>query len=249
MTKLSWEKFEPLFGNWASKFKPFFDKGGFDSIYEYLKDRAKLNHRIAPVSSLVWRAFKETDINNIKVIIIGLSPYHTFVNNVSICDGLALSCSITKKMQPSLKTLVEAWQKECYNGISDKVKNPDLSYLAAQNILLINAALTTEMGKVDKHLPIWEPFMKYLLEEVVGYTGIPIIFLGNEATKLQKYVTPFTHMFFLKHPSYYARIDQEMETNGVFNKVNQIIRENNGKEFEIKWLCTEEEIEQLILPF
>ena len=46
-TKLNWEKFKPYFGTWASKIKPFFDSGGFDPIYERLKEDSRRGIAIA----------------------------------------------------------------------------------------------------------------------------------------------------------------------------------------------------------
>ena len=82
-----------------------------------------------------------------------------------------------------------------------------------------------------------------MISEALGYTGIPIIFLGKEAAKYERFVTPFTHTFVLDHPAYAARTHSEWETKGVFKKVNQIIWENN--KFKIDWL---DEIEEDI-PF
>ena len=36
-SKLNWEKFEPLFGDWSNKIKPFFFQGGLDDIFAKLK--------------------------------------------------------------------------------------------------------------------------------------------------------------------------------------------------------------------
>ncbi len=39
-------------------------------------------------------------------------------------------------------------EKELYDGLDlEHVKNPDVSYLAKQGVLMYNAALTTEMNK------------------------------------------------------------------------------------------------------
>jgi len=234
---MEWNKFKDYFHeSYHPKMQKFVESKECDEIYAFLKKEARRGIQIAPNSMLTWRAFKETPLDECRAIMIGLCPYHTFINGASICDGLALSCSITGKMQPSLSTLLNAIEQDVYKGLAlDRIKNPDLTYLARdEKILLVNAALTTSKDKAGNMVDLWNPFMKYLLEEVVGYTGIPIIFLGSEAAKLQKYVTPFTHTFFLKHPSYFARISQEMETNGVFSKVSKIVKDNNR--VEINWL-------------
>ena len=234
---MNWELFKDKFHpSWWSKMKPFIESKECDQIYAFLKVEGNRGKKIAPISSLTYRCFLETPLDECKVIIMGLCPYHSATKNgVLIADGLAMSCSITGQLQPSLQQFHDAIEREVYKGLSlDHKKSPDLTYLAKQGVLLCNAALTTEFQKAGSHLAIWEPFMKYLLEDVVGYTGIPIIFLGKEAAKLQKYVTPFTHTFKLDHPAFAARIQSEWDTQGVFNVVNRIIKENNN--FKIDWL-------------
>ena len=233
---MQWQKFKDNFHpSWWNKIQPFIESKECDAIYEFLKKEGKRGKKIAPISSLTYRAFLETPLDQCKVAIVGLCPYHSAKNGVLIADGLCMSCSISGSLQPSLEKFYEGLENELYNGLNlNLTRTPDLSYLAKQGVLLFNAALTTEFGKVGSHLEIWEPFTKYVIEEALGYTSIPIIFLGKEAAKFKRYVTPFTHSFILDHPAYAARTTAEWDTKGVFKKVNQIIWENNGE--KIKWM-------------
>ncbi len=249
--KLNKDKFVPLFGDYWPKFEKFFDKGGFEPIYEYLKSESNRNKRIAPNSSLTYRCFTETPLKDLKLIICAFCPYHTFTREgISIADGLAMSCEVTGKLQPSLDAWYSGLEEELSGGMDlNYYRSPSLKYLASQGILLFNSGLTVSEGKPGSHGEIWREFTKFFFEEVVGYTGIPVIFLGAEAAKFEKYVTPFTHVFSLKHPAYYARLSQPFDTEGVIKKVNKIIHENNS--YRVQWLCSKEEIEEITadLPF
>lgn len=248
MTKLDWQKFEPLFGTWAKKIKPFFDRGGFDPIYEYLKKESKRGVKIAPLSNLVYRCFQETDIDNTHVILISMCPYHTFLNGSPVADGLTFSCSVTGRLQPSLEQVYNGLELELNNGLNlDYYKSPDLTYLSRQGILLFNSSLTVAQNKAGSHQEIWEPFTRYMLEDVFAYTGIPIVFIGKDAAKYKKYVSPITHghIFEIEHPSFAARMNQDWDTKGVFTKINEIVRQNNG--VKLKWLCSQEEIDEIML--
>jgi len=176
-----WDNFKNSFHpSWWNKIKPFIESPECDKIYEFLKIEGKRGKKIAPISSLTYRAFLETPLDECKVVIMGLCPYHSAKNNVLIADGLALSCSISDSLQPSLEKFYEGIENELYNGLAlNHKKSPDLSYLAKQGVLLFNAALTTEFGKAGSHLEIWEPFTKYVIEIALGYTGIPVVFLGK----------------------------------------------------------------------
>src|SRR6478609_2958215 len=233
---MEWSNFKEFFhSSYHPKMQKWIESEECNKIYAYLKERSRKGHKIAPNSNLTWRCFLETPLNEIKVVLAGYCPYHTFINGAPIADGLCMGCSVTGKLQPSLQYFYEGIEDELHDGMKlDYIKNPDVSYLAKQGVLMYNVALTTEMGKPGSHLDIWEPFNKFFFEEIVGYTGIPIIFLGKEAGKCAKYVTPFTHVFHLTHTAYAARMNTTWETEGCFKKINKIIKENNN--FTVDWL-------------
>jgi uracil-DNA glycosylase len=233
---MNWLKFEEFFHeSWHSKMRPFIESEECDAIYEYLKKEAKRGKKIAPISSNVFRCFKETLLTDLKVIIIGMCPYHTERNGQPVADGLLMGCSITGILQPSLQKFYDGVEKELYNGLAlNAIKSTDVSYLAHQGVLMLNAGLTTEINKAGSHIAIWEPFIKYFFENIVAYEGVPIIFLGKEASKYQKYIPPLSWAFSVSHPASAAYNQSEWNTEGVFGKVSKILKDNNN--FEIKWL-------------
>ena len=235
MTKLSKESFIPLFGTWWPRIEKFFDAGGFDKIYERLKSDSKRGVLTAPLSSNVFRCFSETPIDEVKVVMCGLSPYHTFYNNLPIADGILMSCSITKKLQPSLLKFYEELERTMNNG-EECSRNPDLRYLCKEGVLMLNSSLTTSYMKAGNHCEMWEPFMKYLFEEVLNTNGIPMIFLGKESAKLKRYVFPFTWIFELTHPAYASYQNIDWFSDDVFNKINKILHDNNKN--SIQWMKT-----------
>jgi uracil-DNA glycosylase len=253
-TKLDFELFKPLFGSWAEKFKPFFLSGGFDAVYERLKTDSARGKKIAPLSHNVFRCFQETPLDDVRTVLAGFCPYHTFagwsdkflpnadMNRPSkiypIADGLMMSCSITKRLQPSLEQFYNALETDIGKGLQlNMVKDPDLSYLAHEGVLLLNSALTVEEGKPGSHQEIWEPFMKFLFEEVFTTNGIPIVLLGREAQKLKRYIMPFTWIFELSHPASAAYTNSQWDSKGTFTAVNKILKENNNT--TITWIQTE----------
>src|SRR6185436_8160755 len=114
---MEWSKFSPFFHeSWHPKIKKWVESSDCDKLYTFLKEESRRGVLLAPLSNLTYRAFKETPLDECRAIVIGLCPYHTFLNgNISVADGLALSCGITGKMQPSLKVLTDAWEKELYD--------------------------------------------------------------------------------------------------------------------------------------
>jgi uracil-DNA glycosylase len=229
---MKWENFKDHFDeSWHAKMKPFIESEECDKIYEFLKKESKRGRQIAPSSSVTFRCFKETPLTNLKVVMIGMAPYHTFINGEPVADGLLMGCSNTNKLQPSL----EKFYDELHNGLNLKYeKLADVSYLAKQGVLMFNAALTTEMNKAGSHIDIWEPFTKYVLEEIISDTGVPILFLGKDAARYKKYTNPFAWTFTLSHPASASYKQTDWNTEGAFGNINKILKDNNN--FEIMWL-------------
>ena len=231
-----WEKFKDFFHeSWHDKMKPFIESEECDKIYAHLKSESKRGKMILPLSENVYRCFKETPFNEIKVIIVGMCPYHVMRSGNPVADGLLMGCSTTGVLQPSLEQFYGGIERELYRGFAlDRKKNPDVSYLAHQGVFMYNAALTTELNKAGSHLELWEPLNDYLFTNVFAFSGIPTIFLGKEAAKVSKYLTGFDWQFPISHPASASYKNGEWSTEGTFKKVNTLIKENNG--YTIDWL-------------
>ena len=233
---MQFEKFKNLFHeSWHDKMRPFIESEECDNIYKFLKSESQRGKKIAPLSVNVYRCFLETSLDDLKLVILGMCPYHTLKNDMPVADGLAMSCSVTGYLQPSLDQFYNAIEKDVYNGMClECEKNPDMTYLARQGVLLWNAALTTEINKAGSHLELWEPFTKYVFENILSTTGVPTIFLGKEAAKFERYTGLFAHNFVVSHPASAAYKNTDWNSEGVFSKVNKILKEVNN--YEIDWL-------------
>ena len=231
-----WEKFKHQFHpSWHAKMRPFIESEECDKIYAFLKAESKRGKRVAPLSMHVWRCFFETPLDELKVVMVGMAPYHTLKNDSPVADGLLMGCSITEQLQPSLDQYYGAMEREFYDGMNlSMIKNPDVTHLAQQGVLMLNASLTTEINKAGSHMELWEPFIKYLFEEIINHLGVPIIFLGKDASKYKKYTGIFTHVFEISHPASASYKGTEWDTEGVFLKVNRLLEENNG--FSVQWV-------------
>lgn len=241
-TKLSWEKFQPLFGTWDEIIKPFFLSGGFDPIYEFLKFESKRGKRLAPLSSDVYRCFRETPINELKVVLLGLCPYHTLMDGKPVADGLLMGCSVTGKLQPSLEQFYTALEEDLFNGLNLRAKkHADVTYLAKQGVLMLNAALTTEINKAGSHLKIWEPFTKYIFENAIAPSRVPVVFLGKESSRFKRYMAPLTWSFELSHPASASYKNTQWSSEKTFSKINRMLADE--KKQIIYWL------DEDVIPF
>jgi uracil-DNA glycosylase len=231
-----WDKFKDHFHeSWHDVIRPFIESKECDDIYAFLKSEGRRGKKIAPLSSNTFRCFKETPLDEMKVVLLGMCPYHTQFNGEPVADGLLMGCSITGKLQPSLEQFYNALEKDLHNGLNlTYEKNPDVLYLAKEGVLMLNAALTTEVNKAGSHLSIWEPFIKYVFENAIASSKVPVVFLGKEASKFKRYMAPLTWSFELSHPASASYKNTDWDSEGVFTKVNRVLIDE--KKTKIYWL-------------
>lgn len=217
---------------WWKKLSLFFESEACDGIYQQLKTFSKEGKKIAPLSNNTFRVFQECELENVNVVIVFMDPYNKFVNGSPIADGVALSCKLTGKLQPTLQHFYNGIEKELYNGLGLELDfSPDIDYLCRQGILMLNAALTVEEGKAGSHIELWKPFTTYLFENVINYMNVPVVFVGKDAQQYMS-ICKSPHQFKLSHPASAAYTGKEWQTDGVFREVNEIVLANNNVKLE-----------------
>ena len=109
------------------------------------------NNVIFPKKQLVFSAFT-TDLNGVKVVILGQDPYHT----PGAAEGLAFSVPATQPIPPSLINIY----KEIDADIGQHtLKNGSLRAWQKQGVLLLNTVLTVEAHRAGSHRGKgWETF-------------------------------------------------------------------------------------------
>ena len=170
---------------------------------EYFKDlMSRLdeeynNKIIYPEKENLFRAFKETKLDDVKVVILGQDPYHEECQ----ATGLAFSVPGGLKLPPSLKNIYQEIENE-YNYLM--LSNGDLTYLARQGVLLINAFLSVEAHKpLSHHFKEYEIFITHLFS-YLNNIDHPIVYMlwGNFAKKFAKLISNPNHLVIERnHPS------------------------------------------------
>src|ERR1051326_6100307 len=108
---MEYEKVAEQFGTWAPKFKPFIESKEFDAIFKHLKTQGKEGITICPDSKDVFRSFKETPYEKLRAVFLLQDPYPWIKGGKMVADGIPMSCSNTKVLQPSLELF--------YRGMED----------------------------------------------------------------------------------------------------------------------------------
>lgn len=218
---------------WGRVLRTFIYSSDFDNILHSLVVEVNAGNRFTPPLKDVFRAFKECPYEELKVVIIGQDPYPT----IDVADGIAFSCSKSKtpgQIQPSLKFILQEVNRTVYN--SEYVSyNPDLARWSNQGILMLNTALTTQIGKIGKHYEIWKPLLNYLFDYLKLYNpSLVYIFMGKEAKNWEDTVGETCHKYFCSHPaSAVYNTKQVWDCNNVFNNTSEIVKELHN--FDIIW--------------
>ena len=223
------EKLTP--SGWAVKLRSFIMSSDFDKILETLYQLREDGKRFTPPLKHVFKAFEESPVNELKVVIIGQDPYPY----LGVADGMAFSCSMTMKPQVSLQKIFDEIEKKVYkDGEFDQ--DPDLTRWANQGVLLINTALTCQIDKIGSHYDIWQEFIAYLID-MLSLTNSGLIFclLGKKAQELESIIGDNHYILKTSHPASAAYSGGVWDSGDIFNRVNEIIQQNNGKHFCINW--------------
>jgi uracil-DNA glycosylase len=213
---------------WANLLKGFILSAEFETILTELYEQSQDGKKFTPVIKDLFRAFEECPYNKLKVVVIGQDPYP----QAGVADGISFSCSKTGKVQPSLRYIFKQIEDTVYpDGMT---WDPDLKRWSNQGILMLNTAMTCEIGNIGAHIKLWEPFTEYLLDMLnTDMTGLVYVFLGNKAKAWNKSIDSANYKFFVSHPASAAYRGGVWESGDLFNGVNKIIHENYGE--SITW--------------
>ena len=216
---------------WSTKLRGFMQSSDFDQILETLYQQREQEKRFTPPLKHVFRAFEECPEKDLKVIIIGQDPYP----HMNVADGMAFSCGLTGRPQPSLKFIFQEVERTVYQDWPT-YQDPDLKRWANQGVLLINTALTCEIDKVGSHYNIWNDFIMYLLDMLsLTKSGLIFILLGAKAQELEAVLGQNHYVLKASHPASAAYNGGKWDCNDVFNKANEILKQQNEPGLFINW--------------
>lgn len=210
---------EEYFGDWIK----VIDK------QELIKVISKLNQmtNYTPSMKDIFRAFELCKYNDLKVLFLGYDPYPQKGVATGILFGNKLETN-EEHLSPSLKIVKEAAInfEIPHNSI---IFDQTLESWAKQGILMINSALTVEIGKVGSHTMLWRGFISKLIKKLSEYnTGIIYALFGEQAKTFKPYIGKNNIILEEKHPAYYARIEGRMPST-VFKEITKLTKEKYGE--------------------
>lgn len=213
--------------NWDNVLENEFKQEYYLNLREFLKNEYSTKTVFPPMHD-IFNAFKTTDYNDVKVVILGQDPYH----EPGQAHGMAFSVKPGIAIPPSLQNMYKELQDclGCYI--------PNNGYLvkwAEQGVLLLNTTLTVRSGQANSHSNAgWQILTDNVIRKL-NEREEPVIFIlwGANARRKTEFIDKSRH-FVLEapHPSPLSAY-RGFFGCGHFKKANEILN-SLGKEV-IDW--------------
>lgn len=215
---------DEYFGDWMK----VLDRNETMKVMGWLRTVNK--ETLCPNIKDVFKAFKLCPYNKCRVIFVSQDPYP----QRGVAQGVLFGNSSDtpeNKLSPSLQIIKESVInfEISHNLITF---DPSLESWAKQGILMINSALTTEVGKIGVHMMKWRPFMIAFLKQMSMINpGIIYVLFGSQAQILEPYINKNNYVLKIEHPAYFARINKKMPYH-IWKDINKILYDLYGEKIE-----------------
>ncbi|MCR4685071.1 MAG: uracil-DNA glycosylase [Lachnospiraceae bacterium] len=182
--------------DWLNPLSAEFKKPYYKELYLKVKDEYR-HHTVFPAPDDIFSAYALTELNNVKVVILGQDPYH----DVGQAHGLCFSVKPGVDIPPSLQNIYQ----ELHDDLGLRI--PNNGYLvkwAKQGVLLLNTVLTVRAHQANSHRGIgWEQFTDATIR-ILNEQDRPIVFMlwGKPAQSKQSMLNNPKHLILkAPHPS------------------------------------------------
>lgn len=168
----------------------------FKELMEFVEKEYK-EKEVYPPYEQIFQAFEVTDLDDIKVVILGQDPYH----QKNQAHGFCFSVNKGVKVPPSLRNIY----KELHDDIGFVIPDHgNLMEWAKQGVFLNNACLTVVDSTPKAHANKgWEIFTDHAIQKI-NEKDTPVVFLlwGKDARSKKKYIDTKKHLVLeAAHPS------------------------------------------------
>lgn len=183
--------------SWKEKLREEFEKPYFIELAQFVKNEYK-NTTVYPPPKFIFRAFELTPFDKVKVVILGQDPYH----GKDQANGLSFAVKEGMTLPPSLRNIYQEMRSDL--GTDVVPTHGDLSYLAEQGVLLLNATLTVRAGNPGSHQNKgWEQFTDAVIHALSEEREhLVFILWGNYARNKGAHIDRTKHLVIESpHPS------------------------------------------------
>ena len=215
---------------WKKSLEKEFKQAYVGDLAQFLKNEKDSKQVFYPPGPLIFNAFNLTDINRVKVVILGQDPYH----GDNQAHGLSFSVREGIKAPPSLVNIYKELQHDL--GIKNDKNLGDLSSWARQGVLLLNASLTVRANQPNSHAGIgWHKFTDKVIQLLNDeFEHLVFMLWGNFAKEKGAHIDSRKHLVLkAAHPSPFS-VEKGFFGCKHFSKTNEYLM-SHGK-LPIDWM-------------
>ena len=208
---------------WDEALRTYLLSQSFEDLLNELVKLRNQGKRITPPLKNVFRALQECPVNTVEVVMIGQDPYPQF----GVADGIAFSCANTNRPEASLRYILNEINETVPEEQRDPNQSCDLKRWSNQGVLMLNTALTTNVGEIGKHHELWTDFISNIFDYLAwNKQGIIYVMLGKKAQEWDDYIYDSNHKIHVSHPASAAYNKQsKWNSQNLFNQVNSILQD------------------------
>lgn len=182
--------------SWKEALQAEFDKPYFAALVDFVK-REYATKKVFPPAPLIFNAFDQCPLDEVKVVMLGQDPYH----GPGQAHGLCFSVNDGVDFPPSLVNIFKEIELDLHIPVPS---TGNLLRWAKQGVLLLNATLTVEAHKAGSHQGKgWEPFTDAVIR-VLSEKRENLVFMlwGSYAQQKGAYINHSKHLVLRSvHPS------------------------------------------------
>lgn len=208
--------------SWHEKLKEHYQSPWFLNIAAQISREREIK-MVYPSSDDVFRAFRETPFEKVKVVMLGQDPY----NGPREANGIAFDCN-AGYLSPSWRKVLEEYDKEYPSNFSVDLMEGKLVRWCHSGVLLINSALTVPHKDPGKHQKIWQPFISKVID-LLAWDASPkvFVFLGTHAKGFAHIVRQPHLKFMFEHPASacYAVPQRPWAADKIFRNINAALEQ------------------------
>ncbi len=215
--------------SWKERLAKEFDASYFKELTDFVKSEYT-STAVYPAPKFIFRAFELTPFEKVKVVILGQDPYH----GEGQANGLSFAVNDGVKVPPSLRNIYQEMESDL--GVTLSNRSGDLSRLATQGVLLLNATLTLRASTPGSHQNRgWEQFTDAVIRALSEKReGLVFILWGNYAKAKGAHIDRTKHLVIESpHPSPFSAHSGFFGSRP-FSKANEYLRRNNNE--PINWI-------------
>ena len=209
--------------SWKKALAAEWEKPYFAALASFVRNRYASGPVFPPAGS-IFAAFDACPFEDVKVVILGQDPYH----GVGQANGLCFSVADGIEFPPSLANIFKEMLDDVGAPGQTMPASGDLSYLARQGVLLLNATLTVDAHRAGSHQGQgWETFTDAVIAQL-NSTRENLVFIlwGSYAIRKGGFIDRNRHLVLTSpHPSPLSAYRGFFGTRH-FSKANQYLSEH-----------------------